>query len=125
MTTYYPMAQPQFPARPQQRTWDLVLALVLYSIAAALGLVAAYFTVFFAFAADPCSANNCRDGYLGAAFAVSWGGTAVALVGSLVMVIVAAVQRWYQWYWPVLAMIMIVASFLGGVALASQVYTGS
>lgn len=30
-----------------------------------------------------------------------------------------------MWYWPVLAMALIVLSFAGGVALASQVYTGA
>lgn len=108
--------------QPRTRTWDLVLALVLYACAAALGLVAAYFTVFFAFATDPCSPNKCREGYLVAAFAVSWGGTALALLGSLVMIIVAAVKRWYMWYWPVLAMVLIVATFVGGAVLASEVY---
>lgn len=116
--------QPEWQSQTQ-RTWDLVLAIVLYSGAALLGLVAAYATCFFAFAADSCGANNCNDSYLGAAFIVSWGGTAVALVGSLVMIIVAAMKRWYMWYWPILAGILIVASFAGGVALASQVYVGS
>ncbi|MFF3221593.1 hypothetical protein ACFYV7_02255 [Nocardia suismassiliense] len=121
-TTPYGPAQPH--TRPQTRAWDLALALTLYAGAAALGLVAAYFTVFFAFVTDSCGPNNCRDGYLGAAFLVSWGGTALALLGALIMIIVAAVKRWYMWYWPVLAALMIVASFLGGVALASQVTAG-
>ncbi|MFI6042159.1 hypothetical protein ACIA8C_11025 [Nocardia sp. NPDC051321] len=116
---------PQQSPQPQQRTWDLVLAIVLYSGAALLGLVAAYATCFFAFAADSCGANNCNDSYLGAAFIVSWGGTALALVGALIMIIVAAMKRWYMWYWPVLAAIMIVGSFAAGVALASQVYPSS
>ncbi|WP_433660545.1 hypothetical protein ACQPW1_47800 [Nocardia sp. CA-128927] len=131
--TYYPTTQQQWQQQPQwqqptpqpqQRTWDLVLTIVLYSCAALLGLLAAYATVFFAFAADACGANNCNDSYLGAAFIVSWGGTALALVGSLIMIIVAGLERWYMWYWPVLAAVLIVASFFGGVALASQVYTG-
>ncbi|MFI6171081.1 hypothetical protein ACIBCN_30180 [Nocardia sp. NPDC051052] len=129
--TYYPTVQQQWQPpqqewqQPQPRTWDLVLAIVLYSCAALLGLVAAYATLFFAFAADSCGANNCNDGYLGAAFIVSWGGTALALVGSLIMIIVAGMKRWYMWYWPVLAAIMIVGSFAAGVALASQVYPSS
>ncbi|WP_063016719.1 hypothetical protein [Nocardia niwae] len=107
------------------RTWDVVLAVVLYCVAAVLGLAAAYFTLFFAFATDPCGADNCRTDYLGWAFAVSWGGTALAITGMSGMLILAAVKRWYLWYWPVLAMMLIAASFAGGVALASQIYTGS
>lgn len=123
--TYYPTAQPQWQQptpQPPQRTWDLVLTIVLYSCAAVLGMLAAYATIFFAFAADSCGPNNCNDSYLGAAFIVSWGGTALALVGSLVMIVVAGLKRWYMWYWPVLAALLIVGSFAGGVALASQVY---
>ncbi|MEV6556735.1 hypothetical protein AB0M22_13525 [Nocardia sp. NPDC051756] len=120
-----PQSQPpvrRHPQQPPQRTWDLVLTIVLYSGAAVLGMLAAYATVFFAFAADACGTNNCNDSYLGAAFIVSWGGTAIALVGSLIMIIVAGLKRWYMWYWPVLAALLIVGSFAGGVALASQVY---
>ncbi|WP_433577309.1 hypothetical protein [Nocardia brasiliensis] len=119
--TYYPAAYQS--AQPQQRTWDVILTVVLYCAAAVLGLLAAYCTVFFAFAADACGpGRNCKDEYLSAAFAVSWGGTALALAGSFVMIIIAAVQRWLMWYWPVVAMALIVASFLSGVALANGVY---
>ncbi|MGY1945831.1 hypothetical protein [Nocardia asiatica] len=108
--------------RPPVRTWDVVLAVVLFCVAAVLGLAAAYFTVFFAFATDPCGPDDCRTGYLGWAFAVSWGGTALAIVGATGMLILAAVKRWYMWYWPVLAIVLIVASFGGGLALAGQVH---
>ncbi|NKY27958.1 hypothetical protein [Nocardia gamkensis] len=125
-----PYGMPQGPARPPAeqravRTWDVVLAVVLYCVAAVLGLAAAYFTVFFAFATDPCGPDNCRTDYLGWAFVVSWGGTAFAIVGVTGMLILAAVKRWYMWYWPVLAIVLIVASFGGGLALASQVYPGN
>ncbi|MEU1547562.1 hypothetical protein [Nocardia sp. NPDC005745] len=126
----WPYGMPQGLARPPAgqravRTWDVVLAVVLYCVAAVLGLAAAYFTVFFAFATDPCGPDNCRTDYLGWAFVVSWGGTAFAVVGVTGMLILAAVKRWYMWYWPVLAIVLIVASFGGGLALASQVYPGN
>ncbi|QIS06915.1 hypothetical protein F5X71_35480 [Nocardia brasiliensis] len=118
--TYYPAAQQT--ARPPQRTWDVILTIVLYCAAVVAGLIAAYLTVFFAFAADACgSGRTCHDEYLNAAFAVSWGGTAAALVVSLVMIIVAAVKRWLMFYWPILAMAVIVGSFVCGASLASQV----
>ncbi|WP_040871171.1 hypothetical protein [Nocardia exalbida] len=125
-----PYGMPPVPARPAAgqraaRTWDVVLAVVLYCVAAVLGLAAAYFTVFFALATDPCGLDNCRTDYLGWAFVVSWGGTAFAIVGVTGMLILAAVKRWYMWYWPVLAIVLIVASFGGGLALASQVYPGN
>ncbi|WP_174190170.1 hypothetical protein [Nocardia barduliensis] len=117
------------PVRPDLRqpvrTWDVVLAVVLYCVAAVLALAAAYFTVFFAFASDPCGPDNCRTDYLGWAFVVSWGGTAFAIVGVTGMLILAAVKRWYMWYWPVLAIVLIVASFCGGLALAAQVHPAS
>ncbi|MET9024799.1 hypothetical protein ABZW96_04170 [Nocardia sp. NPDC004168] len=120
----WPYGTPPVGQRPV-RTWDVVLAVVLYSVAVVLGAAAAYFTVFFAFASDPCGQDNCRTEYLGWAFAVSWGGTATAIVGVTAILVLAAIKRWYMWYWPVLAMALIVLSFAGGVALASQVYTGA
>ncbi|MEU7630180.1 hypothetical protein AB0C34_09375 [Nocardia sp. NPDC049220] len=118
---YHLMPQPG--RAPRVRAWDLALAVVLYCAAAVLGMAAAYFTLFFAFAADSCTPDNCRSEYLTWGFAVSWGGTAFALLGSLALIIVAVVKRWYLWMWPVLAMVLIVGSFFGGAALATRVYT--
>ncbi|MBF6296189.1 hypothetical protein IU459_01365 [Nocardia amamiensis] len=121
-----PHDRPSAPRPGQQpvRTWDLVLAIVLYCAAAILGLTAAYFTLFFAFATDPCTPTTCRTEYLAWAFAVSWGGTGLALAGTFATLIVAVIKRWYLWFWPVLAMLLIIGSFCGGAALAAQVYTG-
>ncbi|MGO4615321.1 hypothetical protein AB4305_12705 [Nocardia sp. 2YAB30] len=55
---------------------------------------------------------------------MSWGGTALALLGFLALLVVAVAKRWYLWLWPVLAILLIVGSFFGGVALAAQVHIG-
>ncbi|WP_157129372.1 hypothetical protein [Nocardia amamiensis] len=121
---HYGRSSPPVAGKQPVRAWDLTLAAVLYVGAVALGSAAAYFTVFFAFATDPCSYGTCRTEYLTWAFAVSWGGTALALLGTLAVLIVAAIRRWYLWFWPVLAMLLIVGSYCGGLALAGQIYTG-
>ncbi len=104
------------------RTWDLVLAIVLYVLAVAAGLLAASITPFFAMASDSCGAESgCREELATWGILVSWGGTAVALGGGLVMMILAAVKRWQIWIWPTLALVLVPVSFLVGMALAEQV----
>ncbi|WP_280362187.1 hypothetical protein [Nocardia wallacei] len=119
---YPPMPMPMRPAPRPLRTWDLVLAIVLYSLAALLGVCAASFTPFFVMATDPCGyGTGCREEFATWGILVSWGGTAAALGGGLVMVVVAAVKRWYMWWWAALALLLVPASFVTGLLLAGQV----
>ncbi|MBF6176233.1 hypothetical protein [Nocardia blacklockiae] len=120
-TALHPMPYPPRKAEPV-RTWDLVLAILLYALATLLGLFAATFTPFFAMATDPCGAGTgCREEFATWGILVSWGGTAAALGGGLVMVIVAAVKRWYMWWWAALALVLVPLSFFAGLFLAEQV----
>lgn len=119
----YPIRSTDFglQQRKQVSAADIAISVVLFMFACGVGLVAAYATLFFAFASDSCGYQTCNDSYMTAAFAVSWGGTAFALVGSLVMIVVAAVRRTMMWIWPTLALVVIVGSFFLGVACAAQV----
>lgn len=113
-----PYSPYQVPARRTARTWDVILGWTLFGFACLIGLCAAYATIFFAFAADSCNDQTCNSDYIGLAFVVSWGGTAVALVGALVMLIVSTVKGWLMWYWPVIATAIVVGGFFAGFALA-------
>ncbi|MFE3195176.1 hypothetical protein ACFXHA_39660 [Nocardia sp. NPDC059240] len=116
------LAVATWPA-PQRslRTWDVVLGWVLYAFAVPLGMFTAYITVFFAFAADSCSSGvDCAYAYVDWGIWLSWGGTAFALISALVMLLISTFKGWLMWYWPVLSMAMIIASFVGGAFLAGQ-----
>ncbi|MBB5913961.1 hypothetical protein BJY24_002828 [Nocardia transvalensis] len=124
MTYYYPApysAAPH-PAHRTVRTWDLVLAIVLYALASGVGLCTAAFTPFFAMATDPCGAGSgCREEFATWGILVSWGGTAAALGGGLIMLILAAVKGWTVWVWGALALLLVPLSFGVGLWLAGQV----
>ncbi|MBF6212889.1 hypothetical protein IU433_29960 [Nocardia puris] len=110
--TYPPTAQ-----RPV-RTWDAVLSVVLYSVAALLGALAAYITVFFVMAAGACSTEStCDEGLIVIAMILSWGGTALAILGIPLALLIAALKRWTMWWWGALANVLVIATFFGGVAL--------
>ncbi len=119
----YPIRSTDFglPQRKQISAADVAISVVLFMFACGVGLIAAYCTLFFAFASDSCGYQNCNDSYLTAAFAVSWGGTAFALVSLLVMIVVAAIRRTMMWIWPTLALVVIFGSFCLGIACAAQV----
>ncbi|MFT3900551.1 MAG: hypothetical protein QM728_09980 [Gordonia sp. (in: high G+C Gram-positive bacteria)] len=102
------------------RVGDIVATVLLSLLAVAAGLVAAFFTAFFVMASDGCSpsAGNCRYGLLDGAYVVSWGGTALGGVVLLIGLIVAvASKRRPLFVWPLLALGIIVATFLIGAAM--------
>jgi len=85
---------------------------------AALGTLG--FSFFFAMATDSCG-EQCNYSALNAAYLVTWGGVAVAVIVAASGVIVAAVRGWMMWIWPTLALVVIVVALVIGVLLANSV----
>lgn len=99
---------------------DILVGFALYAAAVLLGLTMGY-VVMYGLLADPCPHNdNCNQDYIGWGIGVYWGGTILALVTSLVMLVRATATRRWTWYWPLLAMVVIYASGFGGLALAGR-----
>jgi cytochrome bd-type quinol oxidase subunit 2 len=107
----------------QQRrhsTVDITLTAILSVVAglAAFGTVG--FSFFFVMAADSCN-EHCAYDALNAAYIVTWGGVAVAVLLAVAGVIVAAVRGWLMWIWPAVALLLIVVALGIGVHLANAV----
>ena len=98
--------------------------MVLATLTVLATLVSLFFSPFFVMATDSCGHDDCRDALVTWAYAVTWGGVAVAAVVAVVGMIVAARRRTAMWVWPALALLLVVATFVGGAVLASSAAPG-
>ncbi|MFE3441540.1 hypothetical protein ACFXNW_00755 [Nocardia sp. NPDC059180] len=111
----------QHPVSPPIRTWDVVLGAVLYSIGACLGTLAAYVTMLFGMLSGSCSADACREEFIWYGMLVSWGGAAFAVLVVPLIMLVLALRKRLIWYLGLLSIVIVIAAFLGGHQIASQV----
>ncbi len=103
---------------------DRVATVVLVTMTVMATLVSLFFSPFFVMATDSCGHDNCRDSMVTWAYAVTWGGVAVAAVVAVVGMIAAARRRTTMWVWPALALLLVVATFVIGAQLASSAAPG-
>lgn len=66
-------------------------------------------------ATDSCGTER-NTAAVGAAFLVTWGGVALAVIVAIAGVIVAALRGWIVWIWPTAALGLIVITV--GIAVA-------
>jgi hypothetical protein len=99
---------------------DITLTSILSVLAVLAAVATVGFSFFFVMAADSCN-EHCDAGALNAAYAVTWGGVAVAALIGLSGVVVAALRCWLMWIWPALALLLILVALGLGVHLADAV----
>ena len=117
---------PQYPYHPVYRRQrrhsvvDITITSILSAVVGIAALGTLGFSFFFAMATDSCG-EQCNYSALNAAYLVTWGGVAVAVIVAASGVIVAAVRGWMMWIWPTLALVVIVVALVIGVLLANSV----
>lgn len=99
---------------------DITLTSILSVVAGLVAMATVGFSFFFVMATDSCN-GHCDAGALNAAYAVTWGGVAVAVLIAVSGVIVAAVRGWQMWIWPALALLLILVALGIGLYLADAV----
>ena len=98
-------------------------------IATVLGSILALFAAagsvmlspFFVMTTDACGADNCDLSRLSWAYAVTWGGVALAAGMAVVGMVRAARRGTAMWIWPVVAISLIALTFGVGFLLATSV----
>ena len=99
---------------------DRVASIVMSVLAVAAGLVSAFISPFFVMATDSCGHDDCRDELVSWAYAVTWGGLALAALVGVSGMIVAARRKTPMWIWPALALFLVLTTFVIGAQLASS-----
>lgn len=103
---------------------DRVASIVLTVLALLAGLVSLFFSPFFVMSTDACGHDDCREDLVTWAYAVTWGGLALAALVGVLGMIVAARRRTTMWVWPAAALVVVVATFVIGAQLASSAAPG-
>lgn len=112
------MTPPQHADRP---AWDRAAAVLLSALAAFAALGSFAFSWFFVMATDSCGPDNCHESRLWMAYALTWGGIAVAIIAAIVGMVRAAQRGTMLWIWPALAVVLIGLTWAGGASLATSV----
>ena len=114
------MTPPDPPSR-RRSPLDRAAAVLLSVVAALAGLGSVAFSLFFVMATDSCGPDNCSGSRLVLSYAVTWGGVAVAGIIAVAGTVAAARRGAALWVWPLLALLLIAATFAAGAALAISV----
>ena len=109
------------PSSRRRSPLDRAAAVTLGVAAALAGLASVAFSLFFVMATDSCGPDNCSGSRLALSYAVTWGGVAMAGVVAIAGMVVAARRGTALWVWPLLALLLVAATFAAGVALAMSV----
>lgn len=109
---------------PHRSPGDRIASVVLSALAALAAAGSLAISPFFVMATDSCGHDNCRDSLVTWAYAVTWGGIALAVVLALGGMIAAARRRTVMWVWPALALLLVLVTFGIGSLLASSAAPG-
>ena len=122
---YQHWAQYERPLAPRQgrvATWDVICSAVLWAILFIAAAVAAWLSLFFAFASDACPTDGCQpvpfhiDAFI---YPVTWGGIGIALLLATAGSLVSVWRRWYMFFWPLIGIGTVMTSFLAGFAMTA------
>jgi hypothetical protein len=117
------------PSKRDSRPPVLRLRLVPWDVTCAIALLAALLFAatatdwgsrLFGFLKDVCTGDDCPpvpygvDFYI---FPVVWGGIGAAIAAAVVGPVVSLLKGWYLYFWPLLAIAIILVSSVAGSAL--------
>lgn len=122
---YYPQppypAEPPYVAEPQRPLWDPVLTAALTGVLLLVMAGALLYSLFAGMATAACSpARPCDSDLINAAYPVTWGGAAVAVLVTIVGVIVAALRRRLLVIWPVIGWVIFLSTYLAGAVMLTS-----
>ena len=117
-------AYAEAPAAPTKRPvvmWDLILTIVLLVVMIGLALLASFLSFFLAFASDSCGSGiTCDYDRMATGMLVAMvGPLAVGLLAMIAAVVLLVLRRLAFWI-PIVGIVLVIAVFVGGVALTAS-----
>jgi hypothetical protein len=117
------------PSKRDSRPPVLRLRLVPWDVTCAIALLAALLLAatatdwgsrLFGFLKDVCTGDDCPPVPYGVDFyiyPVVWGGIGAAIAAAVVGPVVSLLKGWYLYFWPLLAIAIVLVSSMAGSAL--------
>ena len=115
------MVTPAASSTRRRSPVDRVVTVLMCVLAALAAVCSVVFSFFFVMATDSCGSDNCNLSKITWAYALTWGGVGVALALLVTGLIMAARRGTAMWVWPMMALVLVLATFAGGAAMAMSV----
>ena len=103
---------------------DVLATGVLVLVLAAAGAAALFMSPFLVMATDSAGERS-KLGLMGWAFAVTWGGAVVGVLGGVIGIVRAARSDGLMWIWPAAGIVVVGVCFGLGALLATNVAKAS
>jgi hypothetical protein len=114
----------QEPPRRRVRlaVWDVICTVAIWAVLFIIATTTSWPSELFGFVADVCPADSCPPAPFGIdlwIYPVVWGGIGAAAAAAVIGPCVSLVKGWYMFFWPILAMTVVVLSAVTGSALTA------
>jgi hypothetical protein len=110
--------------RPRVRVavWDVICTIAIWAVVVAVATATNVPLRLFGFIADVCPADSCPPAPFGIdlwIYPVVWGGLGAAAAAAVIGPFVSLVKGWYLFFWPLLAVAIVMLSSLAGSAITA------
>jgi hypothetical protein len=112
---------------PQRRrvrvaVWDVTFTVAIWTVFVVVATTTNLRSLLFGFVSDVCPADDCApvpfgiDYYI---YPVVWGGIGAAFSAAVIGPFVSLVKGWYMFFWPLMAIALVILSSAAGSALTA------
>lgn len=112
------------PDLPQIRLrlarWDVICTVAILAVLVVVAATTTWISRLFGFLADVCTGEDCPPAPLNVdlyIYPVVWGGIGAAIAAAVIGPVVSLVKGWYMFFWPILAIAILVLASLAGSLL--------
>lgn len=102
--------------------WDVACTIGLWVVLVVTAATTRWPSLLFGFVADVCPADSCAPAPFGVdlwIYPVVWGGIGAACAAAVIGPFVSLVKGWYLFFWPIMAMAIVILSSVAGSALTA------
>lgn len=112
----------QEPARVRVVLWDVVFTVAIWAALFIVATATSWPSWLFGFVANVCPADSCLPVPFGIdlwIYPTVWAGIGAAVAAAVIGPCVSLVKGWYMFFWPILAIAIVILSSMAGSAMTA------